>query len=126
MRGDLEVHGDNSMSAETDDPLGVRYEVRVWPMKGSAHFGIGPSPFHRPDGFAGRAWDVAQRLLGMPRTGPGEEWFRVFASALSGTNGRRATVVKARSLSEALLRGLEMLEGGSFPQPGEPTHFFKP
>ncbi len=123
MRGDPEVHGDNSMSAETDDPLGVRYEVRAWPMKDSASFGIGPSPFDRPDGIAGRAWDIAQRLLGMPRTAPNEEWFRVFASVLAGHQQSRATVVKARCLSEALLRGLEMLEGGSFPQPGEPTYF---
>ncbi|MGZ4436912.1 MAG: hypothetical protein ACXVW6_04695 [Nocardioidaceae bacterium] len=112
------------MSAETDDPLGDRYEVRAWPMKDSMHFGIPFSSFHRPDGIAGRAWDVAQRLLGMPRTAPDEEWFRVFASPLArGQGPPRATVIRARSLGEALLRGLEMLEDGSFPQPGEPTYF---
>src|SRR3954471_9656028 len=124
MRGDPEAHDDNSMSAATDDPVGVRYEVRAWAMDGKG-VGLGLVDLlgSRPKGILGRAWDAAHRVLGPPEAAPGQHFYRVFAEPVGGdVDQRRATLLQATSVNDALLRGLELIESGSFPQPGEPTY----
>ena len=119
MRGDPELHVDGSLAVEATDPTGSRYEVRLRAMDQMS--GSGLVLGNRPRGLTGR---LLHRLLGPPRLPPGVQQHMAAAMPLEGDLPKQAgaTMISARSITEALTEAVETFESGSFPEPGEPTY----
>jgi hypothetical protein len=119
MRGDPELHEDGSLAVEASDHTGSRYEVRVRAMDQMSSSGL--VPWNPPPGLTGR---LLHRLLGPPQPPPGVQRYMAAAMPLEGDLPKQAgaTIINARSITEALTEAVETLESGSFPGSGEPTY----
>jgi Cdc6-like AAA superfamily ATPase len=64
------------------------------------------------------------RLLGLPQLPLGVQRYMAAAMPLEGDLPKRAgaTIINARSITEALTEAVETFESGSVPGPGEPTY----